>query len=82
MGQTKRKWWNDGNGNERQLGAELRAEPQIGENLWTEICATRTTIKTGEEGQEEDPAVHFPLVGKTQLVLTREDGEVVLATIW
>ena len=72
----------DRNGSERQFGEELRVEPQIGYHLWPAICATKTTVKAGREGQKDDPAVHSSLIEETQPVLTREEGGAVLAAIW
>ena len=33
------------------FGIQCCAQPQIGEHLWPDFCATMATIKTGKEGQ-------------------------------
>ena len=33
------------------FGIQCCAQPQIGEHLWLDFCATMATFKTGKEGQ-------------------------------
>ena len=69
----------------RDREAEKRSAaraPQICENLWPDLRVAMRRGRKSQDVQIEDQAVHFPLVGKIQQVLKREDGGAALAAIW